>query len=493
MSKYDLRYDFQDIDELLEDVKAQREDLTDKLMDGEHVFIASQNIQPVHYDLWKLNFDLFFISFGGRMSSKTKSACLTAVKMMIQGIHAYGSANFICMRYFTNTLEGSMMQEIKWALGKMGVLSEWRPVESRLRIVHKKTGSTFYFIGASDTEKVKGNMREPLVGVWLEEIQEHDEWDEIENIWVTLARTNEHSEKAVPFIITGNPSRGSGHFVSQIWTGDLKIDGAKVVKSTYLDDKLGFIKPDILQRIERFRISAPEEYNHIYLGHPSTDNENGMPLPKIDNNPDLTGALFYTGIDTAYKGKDNIITCTIAVTRDKIHIVDLRIIDKGKIIDGETFYEIAHEIHLNMMNPRMKTKRLAIDMSFGAQIYEPLSAYKKRGATYDLMGVNFQGKPTYFKTMGYTRNSIPENKRVEMYMLFREHTLHQQVYTTEAIYSRIEEQLRVMEFYTKSGGRLAMVDKKQIRKKLGKSPDEMDAVVLAFEAYKNQPRREVVF
>ena len=60
---------------------------------------------------------------------------------------------------------------------------------SPFKIIHKKTGSTFYFYGQDDFQKLKSNDIGNIIAVWYEEAAEFDSEEDFDQSNVTFYAT----------------------------------------------------------------------------------------------------------------------------------------------------------------------------------------------------------------------------------------------------------------------------------------------------------------
>jgi len=157
------------------------------------------------------------------------------------------------------------------------------------------------------------------------------------------------------------------------------------------------------------------------------------------------------GIDAAYQGKDS----TAIAVRQGRNIVE---IVKMQRADAATVTGKLIQLHR-----RYSAKRIFIDIAYGVSIYD-----MGREAGLPIEPVNFASSPIY-------TNEVV-NRRAEMYKHFNEWLNDQPC----SICSEpgLEEELLSIGFLYNAKGKLLMQPKDEIRKKLGRSPDMVDACVL---------------
>ena len=106
---------------------------------------------------------------------------------------------------------------------------------------------------------------------------------------------------------------------------------------------------------------------------------------KLDDSPIEPGCTFFLGIDSAYKGKDNIDVC-LACTNpyNKIRILDIISIKKGKWVDGKTSEKILKDIL--KIQSKVHAKFICVDIGWGVYIVEGLA---KKATDFSVLGINF--------------------------------------------------------------------------------------------------------
>src|SRR5699024_7663495 len=128
----------------------------------------SRMINPHFYPLWKTD-KPYIIAKGGRGSFKSSVISMKLVTMMKHWTQLNKRVNAIAVRENANNLHDSVYNQIQWALTMLNLDDEYNYYKSPLRIVHKRTGSTFYFYGGDDPMKLKSNIVDNVIAVWYEE------------------------------------------------------------------------------------------------------------------------------------------------------------------------------------------------------------------------------------------------------------------------------------------------------------------------------------
>ncbi|MGL5710018.1 MAG: PBSX family phage terminase large subunit, partial [Cetobacterium sp.] len=127
----------------------------------------------------------FVCAKGGRSSGKSSVISIRIIqKIRTQKI------NILVVRKVANTLNLSVFEQLKWAIIRLGVWSEFKFTVSPLRIIYKKTGATIYFAGLDDPQKLKSFKTSlfPITDVWFEELAEFKSELEVETVVDSIVR-----------------------------------------------------------------------------------------------------------------------------------------------------------------------------------------------------------------------------------------------------------------------------------------------------------------
>lgn len=251
---------------------------------------------------------------GGRNSFKSSVIALLLVFMLLVHIRLGRKANIVVIRKVANTLRDSVFNKMQWALNKFFVMQEFKPTVSPFKITHKKTGSTIYFYGSDDFQKLKSNDINDVIAVWYEEAAEFDSFEEFDQTNITFMRQKADFVDKVLFFWSYNPPRNPYAWINE-WAERMKEEPDYLVhESSYLDDELGFVTEQMLKDIERIKNTDYDYYRYIYLGEAVGlgDNVYNMDLFKvIDKIPDDERIIkLYFSTDTGHSVSA---TATIAV------------------------------------------------------------------------------------------------------------------------------------------------------------------------------------
>lgn len=205
---------------------------------------------------------------GGRNSFKSSVIALLLVFMLIPFLVKGEKANIVVIRKVANTIRDSVYLKIQWALEKFGLLDHFKMTVAPFRITHIATGSSFYFYGQDDFQKLKSNDIGNLIAAWYEEAAEFENAEDFDQTNVTFMRQKHPSVDFVKFFWSYNPPRNNYHWINE-WSDNLMGEEDYLVHhSSYLEDELGFVTEQMLSDIERIKKNDYDYYRYLYLGEP---------------------------------------------------------------------------------------------------------------------------------------------------------------------------------------------------------------------------------
>lgn len=271
---------------------------------SEKVINIQKEVNPHFRVVWKTK-KPYNVLKGGRSSFKSSVIALLLAYMMIPYLNRGEKANVVVIRKVANTIRDSVFLKIQWALSKFHILDQFDMTVSPFKIKHKKTGSTFFFYGQDDFQKLKSNDIGDIIGVWYEEAAEFKNAEEFDQTNITFMRQKQPNADTVRFFWSYNPPRNPYSWINK-WTQEVKDDKNYLVhSSSYLNDELGFVTEQMLQEIERIKENDPDYYRYLYLGEPVGLGTNVynmdlfQPLKELPNNMRLIALFFAT--DTGHQ------------------------------------------------------------------------------------------------------------------------------------------------------------------------------------------------
>ena len=254
------------------------------------------------------------------------------------------------------------------------------------------------------------------------------------------------------------------------------------------DDTL-IIWMDILTAIEEGRWTEQKVTQSEFAKHRKTrreyllcvlDRDGGSMFekPKLYQ-PPFRGdyVQYFLGIDAAYKGKDNISIALNAVSEDgRCHIEEVVTVDKGEWVDGVTSEQIIDDI--SRIIRKYRVTLTCVDIGYGVWLVEGLA---KRG--FAVKGINFGEAPTKgrVKANQYAAKNA-QNKRAEMHLDLQDLIENQYIEFSEQAYEAVKDVFPYVTSERKANGKIQIIKKSEIKAQIGKSPDELDSILLSVHA-----------
>lgn len=231
------------------------------------VVVIQNEINPHFKPVWTTG-KPYNILKGGRNSFKSSVIALLLVYMMISYLVTGKKANVVVIRKVASNIRDSVYLKIQWALSKFGIMDQFTCTVSPFRVTHKKTGSTFFFYGQDDFQKLKSNDIGNIISVWYEEAAEFKNAEEFDQSNTTFMRQKHPDADMVRFFWSYNPPRNPYSWINE-WVESLKgLSNYLVNESSYLNDELGFVTQQMLDDIERIKKNDYDYYRYLYLGEP---------------------------------------------------------------------------------------------------------------------------------------------------------------------------------------------------------------------------------
>ena len=284
-----------------------------------------------------------------------------------------------------------------------------------------------------------------------------------------------------------------------------KIDGTKYKsimisnphKPGFFYDKLTQSDPsertfilwmDALTAVEEERFSKETVFDSDFARNKSSmrryllctlDQDGGgmFDVPPVHETPfENPSAMNFLGIDSAYKGKDNLCVARVEVDRQGVRVEEIYTADTRNWIEGVTSEDIIRNI--TAIDRKYHVANVCVDTGSGIWLNEGL--IKNRVNSH---GVNFAERPTPHRVKNRNYCAVNAlNKRAEMYLDLADLIEHNAISFSRQAYNKVKQALPYVNAERKSNGKIKINDKDEIKAIINKSPDELDAVVLAVHA-----------
>lgn len=285
-----------------------------------------KEVNPHFKSVWQSN-KPYNILKGGRNSFKSSVIALLLVYTMIKYILLNEKANVVVIRKVAKTIRDSVYLKIQWALNKFGIMDDFSCTVSPFKITHNQTGSTFYFYGQDDFQKLKSNDIGNIIAVWYEEAAEFKNAEEFDQSNTTFMRQKHPLAKTVQFFWSYNPPRNPYSWINE-WVEKLKNQPSYLIhESSYLNDELGFVTNQMLEEINRIKENDYDYYRYLYLGEPvglGTNVYNIDLFKRLDELPtdDRIIALYYA-TDVGHQTSATVCLCFGLTAKGNIILLNM--------------------------------------------------------------------------------------------------------------------------------------------------------------------------
>ncbi len=308
----------------------------------------SKMINPHFYKVWNTN-KPYIILNGGRGSFKSSVISLKLATMVKKQTQLNHQVNFILIRENASYLHDSVYKQMKWAFTQLNMFDEFLYFKSPMRIVHKRTGSTFYFYGGDDPMKLKSNIVGNVMAVWYEEAANFKGREAFDQANPTFIRQKPPFIDHVTVYYSYNPPKSPYDWVNE-WVEEERQDPDCLVDtSTYLDDKWGFTNKEQLKLIERYKKNDYDYYRWLYLGeviglgNSIYNAELFHPIEVFPDDDDIVE--LYTGQDSGQQVSATTELCVALTRKKRIILLNTYYYDPAGKAHKKAPSDIAHDLH----------------------------------------------------------------------------------------------------------------------------------------------------
>ena len=307
----------------------------------------SDNINPHFYKMWNTT-KPYIVAKGGRGSFKSSVISLKLLTMMKKEIAQNHQANVVCIRENQSNLRDSVYRQIEMAMDWLDCRDEFQFKVNPLSIVHRRTGSAFYFYGANDPYKLKSNTVPNIIAVWYEEAANMRSPEVFDQSNPTFIRHKSDYVDDVKVFYSYNPPRNAYAWINEWIEQCYQNEDYFIDTSTYLDDELGFTTPQQLRLIENYKKNDEEYYRWLYLGEVvglGTNIYNMKLFHATDNVPPEQIKKMVFSCDTGYEVSATAYLC-LAITYDnEVCLLDTYYYDPTKHSQKKAPSDLAKDLH----------------------------------------------------------------------------------------------------------------------------------------------------
>lgn len=255
-----------------------------------------------------------------------------------------------------------------------------------------------------------------------------------------------------------------------------------------LDEKEIIIWMDALTAVEEGRMVKSKVFHSDFAKHRSTlrryllcvldsEGEGMMTMPDTYEAPVEGDYIqYFMGVDSAYKGKDNIEVTITAAGGGKVWVEKIFKIKKKHWVEGRTPKDIIWQIWKIARD--YEVALACVDVGWGVWLTEGL-----RDKHVNVVGINFGSAPTKarIKNKEYSATNAA-NKRAEMHLDFQDLSDNRVLMVSEQVKELIKDTLPYITSERKANGKIQIRPKEEIKARIGRSPDEFDSVLLSIHA-----------
>lgn len=221
--------------------------------------LIAPSFYEIHNDLKQFRHTHYWLK-GGRGSTKSSFISLE----VILGIMKDTQANAVVLRKVGQTLQGSVYEQLQWAVSVLGVEGYWVSKLSPLEMKYIADGreNKIVFRGADKPKKIKSTKfrKGYCKYIWYEEVDEFGGMEEIRTINQSLLRGG--SDFVVFY--SYNPPQSQSNWVNEEILK--QRDDRLVHHSTYLTVPPEWLGQQFLIEAEHLKNVKPMAYQHEYMG-----------------------------------------------------------------------------------------------------------------------------------------------------------------------------------------------------------------------------------
>lgn len=196
--------------------------------------------------------------------------------------------------------------------------------------------------------------------------------------------------------------------------------------------------------------------------------------PKVED-LDFQGTHFL-GVDPAYKGKDNLCIADVIVG-DGVYINEVASVQKTPWIDGVTSVDVADTIA--RVYRATGASYICVDQGQGIWLVEALTQRAPGG----VKGIAFGAAPTQWRVSEKHYAAVnAKNTRAEMHLDLQSLIEGGKVAFSTQAWDAVKEVMPYVTMERLANNKIKVRSKAEIKALLGKSPDELDAILLAIHA-----------
>ena len=221
--------------------------------------LIAPSFYGIHQDLKEKKHTHYWLK-GGRGSTKSSFISIEIVLGMMKD----RNANAVVLRKVGQTLQGSVYEQLQWAVQVLGVEAFWQSKINPLQMKYTAEGkeNKIVFRGADKPKKIKSTKfrKGYCKYVWYEEVDEFGGMEEIRNINQSLLRGGED----FCVFYSYNPPKSQRNWVNEEILQ--QREDRLVHHSTYLTVPKQWLGEPFFIEAQHLQKVKPDSYRHEYLG-----------------------------------------------------------------------------------------------------------------------------------------------------------------------------------------------------------------------------------
>lgn len=198
--------------------------------------------------------------------------------------------------------------------------------------------------------------------------------------------------------------------------------------------------------------------------------------PKIYEGESGEYKQYFLGVDSAYKGKDNLVVTLASLDEDgMVRIEDIQPLKTNGWTQGKTSKDLIGKVY--RIAKSFDCAYACIDIGWGVWLVEGLTG------KIACQGVNFGSAPTKSRVRSKqyaATNAV--NTRAEMHLDLQGLIDDEQIMFSKDSWDKVRDTFPFVTCDRRANGKIEVVPKSKIKRSIGRSPDELDSVLLAIHA-----------
>lgn len=432
---------------------------------------ANIYVNPSFHFLWKKK-NRFIVLKGGAGSSKSYSVFQYILTLMC----SVKGCNVIAARKVANTLRGSVFNLMKQLISNYDMNDDFKINNSDLIIRHKATKNMMICIGMDDREKIKSVTAEngPITTIVMEEGNQFDQ-DDLDQLNTRLrGKTPIPKQIIIPF----NPVSEEHWLKEAFWDKHLYED-ALTHESTYRDNLK--VDEEYKKQLENYKYTNPYMYDVYCRGKWGSLDDNDVIIPyhkgyaaKYRKEDVEEAGLLCIGLDVARYGDDE----SVAYAKRGMKVLERRSCSKQ---DATGVSKMVINLITLLRKGKNDKVRINIDATgVGSGAVDMINLLLNKVPNIEVYEVHFGGTAE--------EEDVYANCVTEMY--YNVGKMIDEMKLLEWDDDLLPELCKRTYKIDSRTSRRVIEKKEDFKKRLNRSPDSADALVLAFYTGKGHNREK---